>query len=206
MRRIGQLYHYWLHEAPLLTKALTAATLSGIGDRIAQRIEANNAPATNGDQETSRVDNDGLVSQSTARTLRMMVWGGLFTAPIMHTWFHLIERAIPGTSKVAVAKKVAADMVIVAPAMALGFFTVTKRMEGERLSDAFEIAKAKLQPTLTMSYKVWPVANHMVFTLIPLQYRTPFVNCVSLGWSTFLSGMASQKIKDDQEVGNAMAA
>ncbi|KAG3110168.1 hypothetical protein PI124_g11317 [Phytophthora idaei] len=206
MRRIGQLYHYWLHEAPLLTKALTAATLSGIGDRIAQRIEANNAPATNGDQETSRVDNDGLVSQSTARTLRMMVWGGLFTAPIMHTWFHLIERAISGTSKVAVAKKVAADMVIVAPAMALGFFTVTKSMEGERLSDAFEIAKAKLQPTLTMSYKVWPVGNLMVFTLIPLQYRTPFVNCVSLGWSTFLSGMASQKIKDDQEVGNAMAA
>ncbi|ETM55912.1 hypothetical protein L914_00906 [Phytophthora nicotianae] len=206
MRRIGQLYHYWLHEVPLVTKALTAATLSGVGDRIAQRIEASNAPATDVDQETSRAGNDELVSQSTARTLRMMVWGGLFTAPIMHTWFHLIERAIPGTGKVAVAKKVAADMVIVAPAMALGFFTVTKSMEGERLSDAFEIAKTKLYPTMTMNYKVWPVANLMVFTLIPFQYRTPFVNCVSLGWSTYLSGMASKKITEDQEVGNAVTA
>ncbi|GMF19088.1 unnamed protein product [Phytophthora lilii] len=196
MRRLGQFYHYWLHEAPLLTKALTAATLSGVGDRIAQRIEASNAPSTDHDQEAICEDDNRLVSPSMARTLRMMVWGGLFTAPIMHTWFHLIERAIPGTGKVAVAKKVAADMVIMAPAMALGFFTVTKSMEGERLSNAFEIAKAKLQPTLTINYKVWPLANLMVFTLVPFQYRTPFVNCVSLGWSTFLSGMASMKTKD----------
>ncbi|KAH7476295.1 Protein sym1 [Phytophthora ramorum] len=191
MRRIGQLYHYWLHEAPLLTKALTAATLSCAGDRIAQRIEASNAPATDSEPEA----NDGLTRSSIARTLRMMVWGGLFTAPIMHTWFHLIERAIPGTGKVAVAKKVAADMVIMAPAMALGFFTVTKSMEGERLSDAFAVAKDKLQPTLSMNYKIWPLANLMVFALVPFQYRTPFVNCVSLGWSTFLSGMASKKVK-----------
>ncbi|GMF30243.1 unnamed protein product [Phytophthora fragariaefolia] len=190
MRRVGQLYHYWLHEAPLLTKVLTAATLSGLGDRIAQRLEASSASPIESEHQ---VESDALVSPSTTRTLRMMVWGGMFTAPIMHTWFHLIERAIPGTGKVVVAKKVAADMIIMAPAMALGFFTVTKSMEGESLADAFEIAKNKLHPTLAMNYKVWPLANLMVFSVVPFQYRTPFVNCVSLGWSTFLSGMASSK-------------
>eukprot|EP00644_Phytophthora_capsici_P007222 jgi/Phyca11/112647/e_gw1.22.449.1 len=123
----------------------------------------------------------------------------------MHTWFHLIERAIPGTGKLVVAKKVTADMIIMAPAMALGFFTVTKSMEGERLSDAFDIAKAKLEPTLTMNYKVWPLANVLVFTVVPFQYRTPFVNCVSLGWSTFLSGMASKVSKDHEVAVDAMA-
>lgn len=93
VRRLGQLYHYWLHEAPLLTKVLTAATLSGLGDRIAQSLEADNPAATNSEHEAEPTN--ALVSPSTARTLRMMVWGGLFTAPIMHTWFHLIERAIP---------------------------------------------------------------------------------------------------------------
>ncbi|KAG6598054.1 Adenosine deaminase [Phytophthora cinnamomi] len=204
MRRVGQLYHYWLHEAPLLTKVLTAATLSGLGDRIAQRLEASSSLAVDPERHTNETDS-ALVSASTARTLRMMAWGGLFTAPIMHTWFHLIERAIPGTGKVAVAKKVAADMVIMAPAMALGFFTVTKSMEGERLGDAFEIAKAKLQPTLSMNYKVWPLANLMVFSVVPFQYRTPFVNCVSLGWSTFLSGMANKKLQSAQEAGDAVA-
>jgi protein Mpv17 len=206
MRRLGQLYHYWLHEAPLLTKVLTAATLSGAGDRLAQRIEAGNPSAAGSEQDARRNDNDGLVSTSTARTLRMMVWGGLFTAPIMHTWFHLIERAIPGTGKVVVAKKVLADMVIMAPAMALGFFTVTKSMEGERLSDAFDVAKAKLRPTMEMNYKVWPLANLMVFTLVPFQYRTPFVNCVSLGWSTFLSMMNSNKLKSVEEAEDIVVA
>ncbi|KAG7399202.1 hypothetical protein PHYBOEH_009368 [Phytophthora boehmeriae] len=195
MRRLGQLYHYWLHEAPLLTKALTAATLSGIGDRIAQRIEATNTERNN----DSKPDDNSLVSASTARTLRMVVWGGLFTAPIMHTWFHLIERALPGTGKLVVAKKVVADMVIVAPSMALGFFTVTKSLEGASVSDAFDFAKAKLQPTLSMSYRIWPLANVLVFTVVPFQYRTPFVNCVTLGWSTFLSGMANKKVNTAQE-------
>ncbi|RLN86814.1 hypothetical protein BBJ28_00018464 [Nothophytophthora sp. Chile5] len=191
MRRIGQLYHFWLHEAPLLTKAATAATLFGVGDRIAQRIEAKSSVAPSKEEEADR---DGLVSASTARTLRMMAWGGLFTAPIMHTWFHVIERVIPGTGRLVVAKKVVADMLIMAPAMSLGFFTVTRCMEGDTVGDAFEVAKAKLPPTLATNYMVWPAANVVVFAFVPLQYRTPFVNCVSLGWSTFLSGMSSKTI------------
>ncbi|RMX63400.1 hypothetical protein DD238_007619 [Peronospora effusa] len=197
----GQFYHYWLHKAPLVTKVLTAATLSGVGDRLAQHIEATDVPSTNLKRQPSHLEKEeGIVSPSTARTLRMVVWGGLFTAPIMHTWFHIIDRVIPGVGTLVVAKKVAADMVIVAPAMNLGFFIVTKTMEGARLSDAVDFATANLPPTLVMSYKVWPVANLVVFSLVPLQYRTPFVNCVSLGWSTFLSIIANKKSKNSQDV------
>ncbi|KAJ8558588.1 hypothetical protein ON010_g8862 [Phytophthora cinnamomi] len=190
MRRVGQLYHYWLHEAPLLTKVLTAATLSGLGDRIAQRLEASSSLAVDPERHTNETDS-ALVSASTARTLRMMAWGGLFTAPIMHTWFHLIEHAIPGTGKLVVAKKVAADMMIIAPGTSLAFFTVTKCMEGEPVHESFQTAKAKLPPTLLADYMLWPAANAVIFGLVPLHYRTPLTHCVSLVWSTFLSGMAS---------------
>ncbi|GMF19086.1 unnamed protein product [Phytophthora lilii] len=193
MRRIGELYHFWLHEAPLLTKIVTAATLFGTGDRIAQRIEAKALPT----EELSAVgqleDKSGWVSPSTARTLRMMAWGGLFAAPIMHTWFHVIERVIPGTGKLVVAKKVAADMMIIAPGTSLTFFTVTKCMEGEPLHESFEVAKAKLPPTLLADYMLWPAANAIIFGMVPLHYRTPLTHCVSLVWSTFLSGMASHE-------------
>ncbi|KAE8896678.1 hypothetical protein PF003_g19444 [Phytophthora fragariae] len=198
MRRISELYHLWLHEAPLLTKVVTAATLFGSGDRIAQRIEAKAPPsskifaAVSGDHEPHDSEDDSKwVSPSTARTLRMMVWGGLFAAPIMHTWFHLIEHALPGASKLVVAKKVAADMMIIAPGTSLAFFTVTKCMEGEPVRESFQTAKAKLPPTLLADYMLWPAANAIIFGLVPLHYRTPLTHCVSLVWSTFLSGMAS---------------
>ncbi|KAL3668403.1 hypothetical protein V7S43_006491 [Phytophthora oleae] len=188
VRRLGQFYHHWLHEAPLLTKALTAAMLFGAGDQIAQRIEAGNAVT-----KSQKEDHNGLVSASTARTLRMMMWGGLFAAPIMHTWFHVVDRAIPGTGRLVIAKKVVADMMVIAPGTSLAFFTVTKSMEGEPVSDAFEVAKLKLPPTLLADYMLWPAANVIIFGLVPFHYRTPLTHCVSLVWSTFLSGMASHE-------------
>ncbi|CEG47803.1 hypothetical protein L915_00913 [Plasmopara halstedii] len=195
MRRVGALYHYWLHKSPLLTKVVTATTLFGTGDQIAQMLE-NETEESMFDELTSehvphRMDNTPkLVSDSTARTLRMMLWGGCFAAPIMHTWFHVIEHMIPGTGKLVVAKKVVADMIIIAPATSLAFFTITKCMEGEPFNDSFQIAKAKLPPTLLADYMLWPAANAIIFGLVPLHYRTPLTHCVSLVWSTFLSKMA----------------
>jgi hypothetical protein len=192
VRRLGHLYHYWLHEAPLVTKALTAATLFGAGDRIAQRIEAGAAPEREDDRNQDD-ESGGFVSASTARTLRMMVWGGLFAAPIMHTWFHVVDRVIPGTGRLVIAKKVAADMMVIAPGTSLAFFTFTKSLEGEPVGDAFEVAKLKLPPTLLADYMLWPAANFVIFGLVPFHYRTPLTHCVSLVWSTFLSGMASHE-------------
>lgn len=196
MRRIGELYHFWLHEVPLLTKIVTAATLFGTGDRIAQRIEAKELPSRSrylSDMSVEAEANSELMSTSTARTLRMMIWGGLFAAPVMHTWFYVIERVIPGTVKLVVAKKVAADMMIIAPGTSLAFFTVTKCMEGDSLQESFEVAKTKLPPTLLADYTLWPAANAIIFGVVPLHYRTPLTHCVSLVWSMFLSGMASHE-------------
>ncbi|KAG6598126.1 Mpv17 protein [Phytophthora cinnamomi] len=190
VRRLWQFYHYWLHEAPLLTKAATAATLFGVGDRIAQRIETEEGEDGIAAEEEGHA---GLVTASTARTLRMMMWGGLFAAPIMHTWFHVVDQVIPGTGRLVVAKKIVADMMVIAPGTSLAFFTVTKSMEGEPVSDAFEVAKLKLPPTLLADYMLWPAANVIIFGLVPLHYRTPLTHCVSLVWSTFLSGMASHE-------------
>ncbi|KAI9993865.1 hypothetical protein PInf_016386 [Phytophthora infestans] len=111
----------------------------------------------------------------------------------MHTWFHVVDRVILGTGKLVIAKKVVADMLVIAPGTSLAFFTVTKSMEGKSVSEAFEVAKLKLPPTLLADYMLWPAANFFIFGLLPLHYRTPLTHCVSLVWSTFLSGVASNE-------------
>ncbi|KAG7393397.1 hypothetical protein PHYPSEUDO_009601 [Phytophthora pseudosyringae] len=62
----------------------------------------------------------------------MMVWGGLFLSPMMHTWYNLMEKVFVGTGKLVAAKKVVADMVFVALQMPICFYTSTGLMAGRR--------------------------------------------------------------------------
>lgn len=202
VRRLGLLYDRWLHQAPLLTKALTSAALFGLGDRIAQRVEAHaksdeGSPA---DQHpaTDRDATDGaLVSASTARTLRMMVWGGCFLAPTLHKWFAFVDRVIPGVGATVVAKKIALDMFFFAPQISLAFFVTTKCMEGRPASEAVDVGLERLPATLQANYSVWPFANIVAFSVVPIHYRILFNNCVGLYWSSFLSRMASSRARID---------
>lgn len=94
VRRLGLLYDRWLHQAPLLTKALTSATPKSVADRLAQRAEAEMAASAAVPESSEELaiisevnkegERDEFLSASTRRTLRMMVWGGCFLAPTLH--------------------------------------------------------------------------------------------------------------------------
>ncbi|KAL3668405.1 hypothetical protein V7S43_006493 [Phytophthora oleae] len=106
----------------------------GVGDRLLQRVEK--IGKTREELEAMAEDNvvqEGrLLSESAAKTVRMMVWGGLFLSPMMHTWYNLMERVFVGTGKLVVAKKVVADMVFVAPQMPIWFFTTIDVLSANR--------------------------------------------------------------------------
>lgn len=44
-------------------------------------------------------------------------------------------------------------------------------------------------PALTANYKVWPAVQCITFSLIPLNFRLMFVNCVAIGWCAYLSNL-----------------
>ncbi|KAG3110167.1 hypothetical protein PI124_g11318 [Phytophthora idaei] len=188
MRGFRVKYDRWLQASPLLTKGVTSAILFGLGDRIAQRIEKDDA------EQRDAGDRHGL-----HRTARMMVWGGLLFAPIGHGWYNFLEKAIRGKGTAAVVKKIAADQLIFSPPLSLAFFTYAGVSEGKPLRETVETAVAKLPPTLAVNWTVWPLVHVCTFGFVPLQYRILFINVVNIGWSAFLSRMAS----NDEQVSNA---
>ena len=46
-----------------------------------------------------------------------------------------------------------------------------------------------LWPTLIENWKVWPAAQILNFSVVPLKYQILFVNCVAIWWNFVLSMM-----------------
>lgn len=190
MRRLHGIYDGWLRSSPVLTKSVTSAVLFGVADRIAQRVEK----LKQRDQDGDRQDDAGL-----ERTARMMLWGGVLFAPIAHTWINFVERKVGSAGTAVVAKKILLDMFVFAPNSNMLFFTTTKLMEGHSLGDAFDFAVQKIPKTMAANYMVWPLANVVTYGIVPLRYRILFINCVSMGWSTFLSMTSSERRSEEKD-------
>ncbi|KAH7476291.1 hypothetical protein PRIC1_000299 [Phytophthora ramorum] len=196
MRSFRLIYDECLRRRPLLTKMVTSSVLFGVGDRLSQRVEK--IGKTDEELEEMGKDNvveeDRLVSESTAKTVRMMVWGGLFLSPMMHNWYNLMERVFVGTGKLVAAKKVVADMVFIAPQMPIWFFTTTGVMAGKPFPQALDDAVEKQPVMLMANYMLWPAANSITYGVMPLEYRLLFANLVNVGWASVLSYMATHPL------------
>uniref|UniRef100_K3WKW1 Uncharacterized protein n=1 Tax=Globisporangium ultimum (strain ATCC 200006 / CBS 805.95 / DAOM BR144) TaxID=431595 RepID=K3WKW1_GLOUD len=209
MRNFRVFYDDCLRRRPLLTKCVTSGILFGVGDRIAQTIEVRQQQAQDAEREFVDFEvvqeRDGLMSvESATRTMRMMIWGGIGFAPIAHTWYNFIERFAPGSTAMAVTKKIAMDQILFAPAISTTFYTATQSLEGKSLQDAFQVAKDKVPPTLRVNYMVWPLVHVFTFNFVPLQYRILYINFVSIGWSTFLSQMTNSADTRDVAAGDSV--
>ncbi|GMF30248.1 unnamed protein product [Phytophthora fragariaefolia] len=198
MRSFRLLYDEWLHRQLLLTKMVTSSVLFGVGDRLSQRVEK----VGKTEEELVELEQDAIVkegrvmSESTAKTIRMMVWGGLFLSPMMHNWYNLMERVFVGTGKLVVAKKVVADMVFVAPQMPILFFSTTGVLAGKPARQAFNDSVEKQPVMLMANYMLWPAANSITYGVVPLQYRLLFANLVNVGWASVLSYMATHPVAE----------
>ncbi|KAL3668406.1 hypothetical protein V7S43_006494 [Phytophthora oleae] len=204
MRRLGLLYDGWLRRSPMLTKCVTSAVLFGLGDRIAQGVEKSRR------LKDEEIEDDGaLVSKSTARTMRMMVWGSVLFAPIAHTWVNFVERTVGSHGKVVVFKKMLLDAFVLAPSINTLFFTSTQMMQGNTFGQGVDFAVDRLPQTLKANYMIWPLANIVNYGYVPLQYRILFINCVNLVWTTVLSTISSRStvaVKQQEEKTNMSTA
>jgi len=167
-------YQHHLITHPWRTQIIGAGVLTTIGDIITQQF----------------VECKGT-SHDFVRTTRMMVVG-LIIAPVVMTWYLILDRIVPSTSKTAGFKKMLLDQSLFAPIIICFFFGLTESLAGKRPHEIKKKLQESYVETLITNYKIWPLAQTINFTFIPIQHRLAFVQLIALFWNTYLSWMANK--------------
>ncbi|XP_077814504.1 mitochondrial inner membrane protein Mpv17 isoform X16 [Macaca mulatta] len=138
-------------------------SLMGLGDIISQQL----------------VERRGLQEHQRGRTLTMMSLGCGFVGPVVGGWYKVLDRFIPGTTKVDALKKMMLDQGGFAPCFLGCFLPLVGALNGLSAKDNW----AKLQ-------RLWPAVQLANFYLVPLHYRLAVVQCVAVIWNSYLSWKA----------------
>ncbi|XP_010390197.1 protein Mpv17 isoform X7 [Corvus cornix cornix] len=155
---------------------LVAGALMGAGDVIAQQL----------------VEQRGLRGHHCPRTLKMMAIGFCFVGPVVGNWYRILDRLIPGNTKVVAVKKMVLDQGAFAPCFLGCFLAVTGAMNGLSVQDNWSKIQRDYMDALMTNYCIWPPVQIANFYFVPLQHRLAVVQCVAIVWNCYLSWKANR--------------
>jgi len=163
----------------LVTNTTITVISSGIGDMLAQKYEI-----FRGNQN----EWDFVRSRHICTT-------GLVIGPLCHYWYHMLEFMLPGYAWRAIAQKVLVDQIVFSPVNISTFLVMMGVLQGDRREAIKHEMKMDFPTLLKAEWLVWPPAQLVNFTFMPLHYRVLFDNTVSLGFDFYYSFIKFQKDK-----------
>ncbi|KAJ2515424.1 hypothetical protein H4217_005178 [Coemansia sp. RSA 1939] len=193
--------------------ALFSGSVFATGDTIAQHLDLWSSGLQSDRDKTTTEDRSGFGSNAAkgdisgynpAQTLRFFVYGCMF-APVSYKWHAFLNTRFPlikptteveklfslrhvASSRVGtVLKRVAVDQIVFAPLATGAFIVGMGVLEGQGPDALLERIRLQYPKFLLAGYVVWPAAQLVNFSLVPLAYRVPFGSVVSLFWNTYLS-------------------
>ncbi|KAL9962828.1 hypothetical protein ACROYT_G031973 [Oculina patagonica] len=171
-------YQQLLITHPWKTQTIGTGVLVAAGDVVTQQF----------------VERKGF-NHDCIRTARMGVVG-LIIGPVLRTWYLTLDRIVPGAAKTAGFKKMLLDQSLFAPVMICFFFGVTETLAGKRLSDIKQMLQERYTDALITNYKIWPLAQTINFTFVPIQHRVGFVQIVAIFWNAYMSWMTNKPLAE----------
>ncbi|KLO20399.1 hypothetical protein SCHPADRAFT_923568 [Schizopora paradoxa] len=102
-------------------------------------------------------------------------------------------------SGMAVAKRVAADQLFMAPIGLAIFIGSMGAMEGRSGAQISEKYADLYKPAILANWQVWPLAQVVNFRYMPLAYRVPFQSTCGIFWNLYLSLLNSSKNTEHSE-------
>ncbi|XP_013409105.1 peroxisomal membrane protein 2 [Lingula anatina] len=164
-------YSRLLREKPVLTKAVTSAISSGLGNFLSQVISGNHKVG-------------GIQWRSVAA---FSIFGFVITGPLTHNFYSWLDTAVPKTASYAGLKRIVIDRFVFAPPFLLLFFYIVAILEGQSSDAAIQKIREFYWGALKMNWRVWGIFQYINVNYVPQQYRVLFANLVSLGWNIYLA-------------------
>ncbi|KAL4504130.1 hypothetical protein ABPG72_020968 [Tetrahymena utriculariae] len=171
-------YNDLLTKYPLTTKCVTSGFMFGLGDAICQLVFEENK------------------AYNFRRTANIAFVGSVFAAPALHKWYGFLpgfcERNIfykyPKMGQISKTLiPMAFDQTVFAFSFTCYFFMVVNYVEYQSIEKGITSIKEKSFETMIANWKLWPAAQMINFSVVPIPYRVLFANFVGLIWNIYLS-------------------
>lgn len=149
---------------------MTAALLAAAADIISQRLASRRARL------------------NWRRTLSIALYGAVWVGPSNHFWQLFLERLFPRhDDPLRPAKKVAVDQLTYGPLNNVLFMTyISMVVEGRSVKATRAKLTADYRGVQVNGWRLWPLAQLVNHSFVPLDLRVLWSNCVSLLWTTFM--------------------
>ncbi|XP_017307435.2 peroxisomal membrane protein 2 [Ictalurus punctatus] len=172
-------YLHLLKKYPIITKSVTSAVLSALGNLLSQALESKKKQKEG--QSGKDVDVYGPV--------RFAVYGLVITGPLSHYFYQLLELLFPASAPFSMLKRLLLERLVFAPAFLLLFFVVMNTLEGKTNADLQDKLKARFWLALKMNWKVWTPFQFVNINYVPVQFRVLFANLIALFWNAYLTSV-----------------
>ncbi len=167
-----------LDERPVLTKAVTCACLTFVGDFVGQCLE----------HESLEID--ASKTFDLVRLFKFSAMGFCLQAPLTHYFYVVLDYYLPPTPDpwtLTTFWKLTLDQLLFGPSITFVVIVYLSIWEGLGWHGVQEEIKAQYWQTMIDNWKLWVPAQVMNMAYIPPAYRVLYCNVVFFIWSIYLS-------------------
>ncbi|XP_077418013.1 peroxisomal membrane protein 2 [Vanacampus margaritifer] len=175
--RLLHQYLFLLKTHPVLTKSVTSAVLSALGNLLSQILEARKKSQS--DAKAKEIDAAGAA--------RFAIYGLFITGPLSHYFYQLMEIWMPTTDQYWLVKRLLLDRLVFAPGFLMIFYLVMNILEEKGCDDFIKKIKGSYWTALKMNWKVWTPFQFININFVPVEFRVLFANVIALFWYAYLA-------------------
>ncbi|KAG7555863.1 Mpv17/PMP22 [Arabidopsis suecica] len=164
-----------LSDSPVLTKAVTSALLTLIGDVICQ-LTIN---------KTSSLDKK--------RTLTFTLLGLGLVGPALHFWYLYLSKVVTASGLSGAVIRLLLDQFVFAPIFVGVFLSAVVTLEGKP-SNAIPKLQQEWTGAVLANWQLWIPFQFLNFRFVPQNFQVLASNVVALAWNVILSFKAHKAV------------